>query len=149
MPRGNLPRPPRKERQTDTTFVETELAGAEPEVSRPVKRRQRTVVADENDQRILIHTHLAQTIEEAPNLLVILGQHAPQILPARTLLRLRAGHPGRVWIIEPEIDESRLLLVATNEIERLIDEERRAIPALHLVLFGPDPIRRRNVRMRL
>ena len=32
-------------------------------------------------------------------------------------------------IVEPEIDEARLIRVAAEEIERLVDEEARCVPS--------------------
>src|SRR4051812_14935024 len=52
-------------------------------------------------------------------------------------------------IVEPEIDEAGGRLVAFQEVERALDEEGGAVPALDAVLVGPDPVGRRDVGMRL
>ena len=44
-------------------------------------------------------------------------------------------------VVGPEVHEAGLVLVAHQEVERLVDEVARAVPAFHVVLVAPDPVR--------
>ena len=113
------------ERQTQAAFVEAELATA---IANRAAGQVRVgaVVAGENDERAVVDSELLEAVHQSTDLPVHFRHDRLQVFGnVRILLLLRflVRNPRRMNIVEPEIDEARLVLVAAEEIERLVDEE--------------------------
>ena len=53
------------------------------------------------------------------------------------------GTHGVCGVVQPEVDEARRVPVRPEEVQGLVDHPPGAVPALHLVVRRPDPVRAR------
>ena len=138
-------RPADDEGHADAAFVEAVLDAAHAVRAQLAETRRRTVVRGEDDDGVVAQSQLVELREEAPDLAVVLGEHLREVglrVPVLLfVLRLFVGNPRRVHVVGPEVDEAGLVFVAHHEVERLVDEVARAVPAFHVVLVAPYPVR--------
>src|SRR5262249_51508330 len=143
--------PPRDERQPQAALVQAELATAK--INRaPGQVGIGAVVAGKNHERPLTAFKLLDARHESTDLGIHFRQYRLEVsrnVPVLLLLCICVRNPRSMNIVEPKIYEARLALVATKEIERLVDEELGALPTLEFVVRRPDPIRGRDIGIRL
>ncbi len=118
-----------------TAFVERQLGTPQPHGTAVAEGRQGTVVAGKNDERVFIQAEGFQAGHEPADLGIYLHQYLLQVghffrVTGMGLHGFGVGNPGRMHVVEPQVNERRTTLIFSQKVQGFIHKVGRAVPAL-------------------